>query len=131
MTAPAERRSRARNRASARAAGARFNGQVAAYLAVHLDDDRIERRAPSGAKDRGDVTGLRHMGGRVVVECKDEARVKVGPWLNEAETERGNDDALVALVVSKRHGIADLSQQPVLLTLGDLVALLTGTRPDD
>lgn len=118
-----------RTRRSARSAGTRFETLVVGYLAGHVDD-RIERRARTGAKDRGDVSGLRHMGVRVVVECKDRARLELGRWLTEAETERGNDDAVAGLVVHKRHGKADPGAQLVTLTLADLVALLTGTRPE-
>lgn len=117
-----------RSRASARAAGARFERQVADFLAAALDDDRIDRRVKTGAKDRGDITGLRHMGGRICVEVKDVARWSPGTWLNEAEVERGNDDATAAFVVAKRRGHGDPGDAVVLLTLRDLCALMTGTR---
>ena len=119
-----------RTRASAKAAGARFERAVADYLAAHIDD-RIDRRAKTGAKDRGDIGGLRHLGERVVVECKDTARWTPGAWLAEAEVERGNDDAVAGLVVAKRHGYGDPGDQVVLLSLRDLVALLVGSRPTD
>ena len=118
-----------RNRTSARKAGASFETLVVDYLAAHVDD-RIERRTRNGAKDRGDVSGLRHMGVRVVVECKNTARLDLAGWLAEAEIERGNDDAVVALVAHKRHGKADPAAQLVTLSLADLVALLTGQRPE-
>ena len=118
-----------RSRASAKAAGTRFESSIAAYLAEHVDD-RIERRTNTGAKDRGDIAGLRTMGNRVVVEAKDYGgRYQIGPWLTEAETERLNDDAHVGLVVAKRRGTTDPGDQVVILTLRDLVALLTGERP--
>ena len=66
-----------RTRASAKAAGTRFERLVADYLAQHVDD-RIDRRVKTGAKDRGDIAGVRHMGGRVVLECKDTTRVSRG-----------------------------------------------------
>jgi len=118
-----------RTRASAKAAGTRFESQVAAYLAEHVDD-RIERRAKTGAKDRGDIAGVRHRGHRVVIECKDTTRAKLGPWVNETEAERGNDDALVGVVAHKRHGVGAPGEQFVTMTLRDFVALLTGERPD-
>lgn len=119
-----------RSRASARAAGTRHETSVARYLAEQLDDDRIERRARTGAKDRGDISGVRHMGQRIVIEAKDYGgRVQVGPWLTEAEIERGNDDAGVGLVVAKRRGTTDPGEQIVLMTLADLVSLMTGERP--
>lgn len=119
-----------RTRASAKAAGSRFERSTADYLAEHVDD-RIDRRVKTGAKDRGDIGGLRHMGGRVVIECKDVAQLHIGPWLGEAEVERLNDDALAGIVIHKRHGIADPGSQPVTMTLRDLVAMLTGTRPGE
>lgn len=118
-----------RSRKSAKDAGAAFESLVAAYLAKHLDD-RIERRRLTGAKDRGDLSGIRYAGQRVVAECKEYGgRVLVGPWLKEAEVERGNDDAGAAFVVAKRQGTTDPGQQIVLMTLRDLVSLLSGERP--
>ena len=118
-----------RTRASAKEAGSKFETLIANYLARTVDD-RIERRSRNGAKDRGDLSGLRHMGERVVVEIKDHGgQLQVGPWLNEAEIERGNDDALVGMVVAKRRGKGDPADQLVIMTLADLVALLTGERP--
>ena len=118
-----------RNRASAKAAGARFERSVADWLAEHVDD-RIDRRVKTGAKDKGDVAGVRHMGQRVVLECKDRGgQLFVGPWLNETDIERGNDDALAGAVIAKRRGTTDPGDQIVLMTLRDFAALLTGSRP--
>jgi hypothetical protein len=120
-----------RTRTSAKKAGSRFETLVATYLAEALDDDRIERRARTGAKDRGDIGGVRHMGARVVIECKDCARPALAQWAAEAETERGNDDAVAGLIVHKRHGRGDPADQWVTCTLGDLAALLTGHQRTD
>ena len=69
------------------------------------------------------------MGQRIVLECKDYGgQLKPGPWVEEAGRERGNDDAGVGLVVAKRRGTTAPSEQFVLMTLADLVALLTGSR---
>lgn len=118
-----------RNRASAKRAGTAFEALIAAYLAQHVDD-RIERRARHGAKDRGDISGLRHMGERVVVECKNTTRLDLAGWLAEAEIERGNDDAIAAVVAHKRHGRGAPGEQLVTMRLVDFVALLTGSRPE-
>lgn len=127
MTSP-----RKRSRSSAKSAGARFERSIADYLAEHIDD-RIDRRPKTGAKDRGDIGGIRLSpalrGGRIVIECKDSTRTELAGWAAQAETERGNDDAIAGLVVHKRHGVADPSQQWVTCTVADLVALLTGQRP--
>jgi hypothetical protein len=128
----------ARTRASAKKAGTAFERSIADALALHVDD-RIDRRAKTGAKDRGDIGGVRISSAiydqdqllhpRVVIECKDTARLELGVWTREAEIERGNDDALVGVVVHKRRGNADPLDQYVTTTLRDLIALLTGARP--
>lgn len=120
----------ARNRRSAKSAGTWFESLVAGYLAEQLDDDRIERRSKNGAKDRGDIASVRHMGQRVVFQCKEYGgRFHVGTWLNDAEVQRGNDDAGVGIVVAKRRGTRDPGEQVVFMTLADLASLLTGERP--
>lgn len=116
-----------RTRATAKKAGSSFERLVADYLATHVDD-RIDRRVKNGTKDRGDIAGLRHMGHRVVIECKNTAKIALGGWATEAEVERGNDDALAGIIVHKRVGKGRPEDQWVTLTLGELVALLTGTR---
>ena len=116
-----------RNRASAKKAGTQMETLVAGYLARHVDD-RIERRRLSGSKDRGDIAGLRHMGERIAVEVKNTARVNLGVWAQEAEIARGNSDSVAGIVVHKRHGKGRPADQWVTLTLGDFVALLTGSR---
>lgn len=117
-----------RSRASAKAAGTRFETSIVGALAAHIDD-RIERRRQTGAKDRGDVSGWRHAGLRIVAELKDVTRLSLGTWVDEAETERLNDDAGVAVVIHKRRGHGDPLDQYVTLTVRDLVALTTGERP--
>ncbi|SDZ51491.1 hypothetical protein SAMN05216215_108735 [Saccharopolyspora shandongensis] len=122
-----------RNRRSAKAAGTRFERDIADYLARYVDD-RIDRRARTGAKDRGDIGGLRTpgvVGGRIVAECKNTTRVELAKWAAETELERGNDDAVAGLIVHKRKGVTNPGQQWVTCTVDDLVALLTGHRPQD
>ena len=120
-----------RNRQSAKAAGTRFETAIAQYLAEQLDDDRIERRRLGGRFDRGDIAGLRHHGQRLVIEAKDYGgRLLPAQWIEEAHIEAGNDSALCGLVVAKRRGTTDPGSQWVLCTMNDLIALLTGQRPD-
>lgn len=119
-----------RSRTSARQAGTKFESDTVAYLRSHLDDDRIERRAKTGAKDRGDITGIRTVTGeRVVIECKDVTKLNLSGWVNEADIERGNDDAAVGVVVHKRRGVGPktMGDTYVTMTLRDLAALLGGT----
>lgn len=103
---------------------------IADSLATHIDD-RIDRRVKTGAADKGDIGGVRtHTGARVVIEVKDYGgRYHIGPWLDEAETERINDNAAAGIVIAKRRGITDPLQQVCVMSVADLVALLTGERP--
>lgn len=122
---------RTRSRTSAKKAGISLEKDVAEYLARYVDD-RIERRAKTGAKDRGDISGLRHMGSRIVVECKNYGgQLKPAEWIHEAHIEMGNDDSVAGIVVAKRKGTANPGDQWVLMTLNDLVGLLNGERPQD
>jgi len=118
-----------RNRASAKKAGTAMETLVANYLAETLDDDRIERRARNGAKDRGDIGGVQSiMRERIVIEVKDYGgRLMPGPWLTEARIEAGNDDAPVAVVVAKRRGTTDPAKQYVLMELQDFARLIGGS----
>lgn len=114
-----------RNHRSARQAGSRFERLIADYLAERVDD-RIDRRVRTGVKDKGDISGLRHMGMKIAVECKNTTRMSLGTWMTEAHTAMGNDDAGLGIVVHKRHGKGQAGDQWVTMTVDDLVALLTG-----
>ncbi|GLE59554.1 hypothetical protein NJBCHELONAE_48670 [Mycobacteroides chelonae] len=120
-----------RSRASAKAAGSRFERTTADYLAAALGNPYIDRRVKTGAKDCGDIAGVQRFpdGQRVVIECKDTAKFDLPQWTREAAAEAVNDGALVGVVVHKRHGVGDPSQQWVSMTLGDLVALLSAEQP--
>ncbi len=115
-----------RTRQSAKAAGSRFERSIADALAAALDDDRIDRRPRYGGKDRGDISGIRLHGQRVVIEAKDCAAMRLPEWTRQARIEAGNDDALVGVVVHKRRGVSDPMAQWVTCTVADLVAILTG-----
>lgn len=121
-----------RNRRSAREAGTKFERSVADCLAEHVDD-RIDRRPRRGAKDRGDIGGLRSPHDhRIVVEAKDNGgQIKAAAFVTQAEIERGNDDAIAGLSIVKRRGHSDPLDQYVLMTVRDLVAILIGTRPKE
>jgi hypothetical protein len=125
-----EAQNAANRRAYHRQKGSSFERDTADYFALELQDDRIDRRPKRGVKDRGDVGGVRVHGQRLVIECKHTKQMKLSEWVKEAEAERGNDDALAGLVVHKRTGKGRLSMadQYVTLTLGDLIALITGNR---
>ena len=117
-----------RNRKSAKSAGRAFETRTADYLRHVLHAEHIEVRARNGNKDRGDISGLVHMGGRIVVECKNTTRTNLAGWATEAEVERGNDDAVAGIVVHKRHGKGQPGDQWVTMTLADFASILTGAR---
>jgi hypothetical protein len=107
--------------------GSTFERLIADYLAAKIDD-RIDRRVKNGSKDRGDIAGLRHLGQRIVLECKNTAKMALAGWAAEAEAERVNDEALAGIIIHKRHGKGQPQDQWVTLTLGELVALINGNR---
>lgn len=84
-----------------------------------------------GAKDRGDVAGVRIHGQRVVIECKNVTRLDLAGWMREAEIERGHDDALAGVIVHKRHGVGDPLEQWVTCTVREFAALLAGHRIEE
>lgn len=120
-----------RSRSSAKTAGTRFERAIADALADALADDRIDRRVRNGAKDRGDIAGVRIHGRRLVLECKNVTTLSMPAAKREADLEAGNDDALCGLVVHKRRGTADPMQQWVTCTVADLVTLITGQRTEE
>lgn len=120
-----------RNRASAKKAGSQFEQLIADYLQDRLDDDRIERRVMGGVNDRGDISNVRFLGHRVVIEAKNVAAMSLGAWVEEAHIEAGNDDALLGVVVHKRRGKGQAADQFVTLTLDDFATLLMGGVTDE
>lgn len=120
----------ARSRSSAKQAGTKFESLIAQTLAEHVDD-RIERRARTGAKDCGDISGLRFHGHRIVVEAKNTSRIDLAGWIKEAHQEAENDGALVGVIAHKRHGNGKGLDQWVTMTVGDLVKLLNTQNRDN
>lgn len=118
----------ARSRASAKAAGSTFERQMADVLAKHVDD-RIDRKVKTGSADKGDIANLRAHNLKVTVECKDYGgQIKAAEWAAEATVERENDKGLAWVIVAKRKGTTDPLKQWVLMTMGELIALINGNR---
>lgn len=118
-----------RNNRSARSAGQKFERATADHLAATVDD-RIDIRPKNSAKDRGDIGGIRHLGMRVVLQCKNTSRTDLGAWRSAVEEQAGNDDADIAAVVHKRHGVGTPGRQWVTMTLDDLALLLGGEHAE-
>ena len=116
----------ARNRNSAKQAGARFERIIADFLRDNLDD-HIDRRIKTGAKDCGDIANVRDSHNRrIVIEAKDYGgKLNLPQWTKEAHTEADNDDAHIGLVIAKRRGTTDPADQWVVMDLNDLIQLLT------
>lgn len=68
-----------------------------------------ERRALSGSNDRGDIAGVPS----VVTEVKACRTMALNAWLKEAEVERLNDNAEIAVVWHKLVGLGDPLDWPV------------------
>lgn len=79
--------------------GTRWESAVADYLRPR-GAPHVERRARTGAKDKGDIAGV--VG--VVIECKSAARLELAAWLAEAVAERDNAGAAIGVVWAKRKG---------------------------
>lgn len=116
----------ARNRNSAKQAGARFERQIADFLRDNLDD-RIDRKVRTGARDTGDIANVRDSHNRrIVIETKDYGgKLNLPQWAKEAHTEAENDDAHVGIVIAKRRGTTNPADQWVAMTVNDLIQLLT------
>lgn len=107
----------ARNRKSAKAAGARFEKEVAQFLGG-------ERRVKEGRNDRGDISGVYAGDWEVVIECKNCTRTDLPQWWREAEREAVNAGTGVFAVVHKRHGVAQTARQWVTMDLQQYQTLI-------
>jgi hypothetical protein len=110
--------------------GTSWEGAIVDYLRG-TGTPHAERRALGGAKDRGDIAGIPG----VVIEAKSAARLELGSWLAEAEAERVNDGAALAVVWHKRRGKTSAGDGYVTMTGATLVQLLAAAgyvaRPTD
>ena len=99
-----------RSRRSARQAGTRWESAIVTALrGTHWP--HAERRAKTGAADKGDITGV--IG--VCIEAKDTARFEPARFLTEAQTEATNAGADVAAAWIKRRGKSDAADGYVLI----------------
>lgn len=110
--------------------GTSFESMVVDWLNERMGTDEFHRLGMGGTHDEGDVWGLFSHGKRVVCECKNHRAMALSEWLDEAEAERGNADALASVVVHKRkgRGAKSFGETYVTMTLEDLAAILTGER---
>lgn len=93
--------------------GTAFETAIVEYLQNQLCDETIERRALNGTADRGDITGVTFCGQRMVLECKNENRMRLADYVREAETEATNDNAFYYAVIHKKRGVG-ISTAPTI-----------------
>lgn len=106
-----------------KARGTSFERLLADGFAAALDDDRIDRAPLRGNADRGDIAGVANPFGKIAVEAKNVARLDLGGWVREADTERGNLDANAGVVIHKRRGKGQFLDQFVTMTVRDFLAI--------
>jgi len=92
---------------------------VVRYLMEH-GYPNAERRALRGRADCGDVAGVPG----VAIEVKDEARVDLAGWTDEARREATNAGAGLGVVIRRRRGRPDVGEWYAVLTVADLLRLL-------
>lgn len=79
--------------------GTRFESEVVRYL-IDRGFVHAERRALHGARDRGDIAGI----DGVCIEIKNQNRIQLAEWVDEATLEGHNASAEVAVVWHHRKG---------------------------
>lgn len=114
-----------RNRASAKAAGGRFERSIADGFANALGDPNIQVAPSWGAKDKGDIVNLRIDGHDLVIQTKDVTRESLPKGVAGAKVQAVNAGALAGLYVHKRVGTTDPMKQWVSCTVAEIVALIT------
>ena len=103
---------------ASKAKGTRWETAIVNYLADFWP--HTERRTLNGAKDKGDISGIPG----VVIEAKNQNRMSLAEWVDEAETERRNANAAVGAVWLHRKGRANPGDAYVVMTGAQFVALL-------
>ncbi len=108
-----------RNRATAKAAGTRFESLVASGLSAF----GAYRPAKAGAKDKGDIHF--HYCPWLILECKDTVSVSLPQWWRETLAEVENAGAAVGAIVHKRTGSAKPREQWVTMDLETFSRLIS------
>lgn len=102
-----------------RAKGTRWASAIVTYL-QDSGWPYAELRNLSGAKDKGDIAGV--IG--VCIEAKNQNRVTLAEWLDEAKAEKANATADVGAVWFHRRGYASPRDGYVLMDGQQFVDLL-------
>lgn len=110
--------------------GTLMESSTVSYLRDVFEDDEktIHRVTLHGAMDEGDIHGLTFMGLKIIVEVKNCRSYEPKEWLRQAERERANADADIAIVIFHVNGIGldNMERQGVLISLGGFCKLIGG-----
>lgn len=112
-----------RNRASARKAGTSWESAIVDYLRAQGWPD-VERRARTGARDEGDIAGLRSF----CIEAKSASRFELAAWVTDAKEEAVNARVPFGIVWCKSKGKTSPADVYVILTGATFVELLLAQR---
>jgi hypothetical protein len=112
---------RPRNRATARAAGTKWESAIVDYLRACIAP-HARRKAKAGGKDEGDVTP--GDGWPVVIEAKDVRTRDLTGWVAEAELEAEHSGVPVGVVWSKVTGKTSPGAGLVIMSGEHFVRLL-------
>lgn len=99
--------------------GTKWESEIVRYL-IASGWPHVERRTLNGAQDRGDIAGIPG----VVIEAKNENRMSLSSWVDEAEEEGLNARADVTAVWAHRKGRGSAGQGYVITTGEQFVELL-------
>ncbi len=120
-----------RNRASAKSAGSGFERLTADTLNEGLGQPWVDRLPKHGSKDIGDV-GHVYLDlpsrAELMVECKELGGTISGSVWKEVEVQKENLGAAAAVAVFKRKGKSAGNEQWVLMTLGELIAIINTVK---
>lgn len=112
-----------RSRKTARAAGTRWESRIVTALQdagfIHA-----ERRRLSGARDRGDITGVPGL----VIEAKDTNRMALAEAVDEAVAEAANDNGSIGAAWIKRRGKSGAEEGYVVMQGDHFLRLLGEAR---
>ena len=101
---------------NSRRKGANYERQVELWLTAQFGD-RITRTNRSGF-DGEDFD----LDGKLSIEAKNQARMDLAGWLEQADRDAGPDR--IPLVLHKRRGVTDVGGHYITMHARDLAALL-------
>lgn len=114
--------------------GSAFETSVCRYMTAELGQDGIERRAPHGANDMGDLFGIDVHGFECIAECKAVRGAQVEEYRAETLAERDRAGADIGILICAGYSAPSeafprgkrlpTSRATVHITLRDLALLV-------